>query len=241
MELEKEGKSLHSKVKEEIIRLITEKKYKPNTLLPTEAEFCEKFGVSRTTIRTALQQLSTEGYIYREQGRGTFVSDSKVKQTLSTTDVKFSEQLMTQGKKPLIKVLSLQVVSADEFLANLFQLKEGDPVNRLERIRYADEEPLQYEIAYLPWFKTPGLDREECEKSLYKLLEVQFRLTIKKTVEQLELILADEAIADTLNILVNTPCFSMETYAYLEDGVPIEYSKAVFRGDRANFVIERNY
>ncbi|WP_078411885.1 GntR family transcriptional regulator [Priestia abyssalis] len=241
MDLEKEGKSLHSKVKEEIIRLIKEEEYKPNTLLPTEAEFCEKFGVSRTTIRTALQQLSTEGYIYREQGRGTFVSDSKVKQTLSTTDVKFGEQLMTQGKKPLIKVLSLQVVPADEFLAGLFQLKEGDPINRLERIRYADEEPLQYETAYLPWYKTPGLDREECEKSLYKLLDVQFGLIIKKTVEQLELFLADEVIADKLSISVNTPCFLMETYAYLEDGTPIEYSKAVFRGDRANFVIERNY
>ncbi|WP_028777738.1 GntR family transcriptional regulator [Shimazuella kribbensis] len=241
MELENEGKSLHTKVKEEILRLIKEKKFKPNTLLPTEAEFCKKFGVSRTTIRTALQQLSMEGYIYREQGRGTFVSDSKVKQTLSMTEVKFSEQLMSQGKKPLIKVLSLQVVPADEFQADQFQLKEGDPINKLERIRYADEEPLQYEIAYLPWYKTPGLNKEECQKSLYQLLEAQFGLKIKKTVEQLELFLADDEIADKLSIPVNTPCFSMESYAYLEDETPIEYSKAVFRGDRANFVIERNY
>jgi GntR family transcriptional regulator len=236
-----EGKSLHVKVKEEIIRFIKEKKYKPNTLLPTEAEFCKQFGVSRTTIRTALQQLNMEGYIYREQGRGTFVSNHKVKQTLSMTEVKFTEQLISQGRKPQIKVLNLHVIPADEFQANLFLLNEGDPINKLERIRYADEDPLQYETAYLPWYKTPSLDKEECEKSLYQLLEVQFELKIKKTVEQLELFLADEEIAEKLNIAIHTPCFSIETYAYLEDGTPIEYSRAVFRGDRANFIIERNY
>ena len=230
MDSENVGKALHVKIKEEIIKLIKAEEYKPNTLLPTEAEFCEKFGVSRTTIRTALQQLTIEGYIYREQGRGTFVSESKVKQTLSATNVQFGEQLLTQGMKPLIKVLSLLVIPADEFLVNLFQLKEGDPINKLERIRYANDEPLQYEIAYLPWYKTPGLDKAECEKSLFKVLEVQFNLKIKKTVEQLELVLADEEIADKLHIPINTPCFSMETYTYLEDGTPVEYSKAIFRG-----------
>jgi GntR family transcriptional regulator len=241
VEIEKESKSLHSKVKEEIIRLIKEEKYKPNTLLPTESEFCEIFGVSRTTIRTALQQLSTEGYIYREQGRGTFVSESKVKQTLSQTNVNFREQLSTQGKKPSIKVFSLQVIPADQFLARSFQLNEGDPVNRLVRVRYADEEPLQYEIAYLPWHKTPGLDKEECEKSLYKLLEVQFNLPIRKTVEHLEIVLADEGVSEKLHIPVDKPCFSIETHAYSEDGALIEYSRAIFRGDRANFIIERDY
>ncbi|MBS4174567.1 GntR family transcriptional regulator [Bacillus sp. FJAT-49736] len=235
------GDALHNKVKESIIQLIKSGEYTPHTQLPTEAEFCEKFGVSRTTVRTALGQLTLEGYVYRKQGKGTFVSGQKVKQVLTTTANNFSEQLTNQGKSPTIKVIGLTVIQSDEFMDEIFTLQKGDPVNRLERIRYADNEPLQYEISYLPWKKTPGLDAKECEKSLYRLLNQQFGLKIKRTIEYLELCIADKEIADKLKVKVGAPCFSLITYAYLEDGSPIEYSKTVFRGDKANFVIERHY
>lgn len=241
MEKEGSGNALHFKVKEAIIQLIKSGEYAPNTQLPTEAEFCDKFGVSRTTVRTALQQLTMEGYVYRKQGSGTFVADHKVKQILTNTVAQFAEQLTTQGKHPKIKVLNLTVIQADPFLEKFFEIEEGDPVNKLERIRYADDEPLQYEVAYLPWRKTPGLNIEECEKSLYRLLENQYQLNIKKAIEHLELVMADEDIAEKLNIQVGSPCFSLETYAYLGNNTAIEYSKTIFRGDRANFIIERHY
>lgn len=241
MEISREGNALHLKVKESIIQLIKSGEYKPNTQLPTEAEFCKKYNVSRTTVRTALQQLAVEGYVYRKQGKGTFVSNNKVKQILTTTVEQFSEQVAMQGKKPAIKVLSLEVIQADPFLAEAFDINENDPVNKLVRIRYVNEEPLQYEIAFLPWNKTPGLNKEACETSLYKFLESHFHLKVKKTVEHLELILADQTISNQLNIGVGSPCFSLETHAYLEDGTAIEYSKTIYRGDLVNFVIERNY
>jgi GntR family transcriptional regulator len=236
-----EENALHSRVKEAIIKLIKSGEYKPNTKLPTEAEFCKKYGVSRTTVRTALQQLSLEGYVYRKQGRGTFVSQNKIKQFLTSTVENFSEQLTMQGKYPSIKVLSLEVIQASSFLASVFEINQEDPVNKLERIRYANDEPLQYEVAFLPWRKTPGLNKQACEKSLYKVLESQFQLKIKKTVEHLELFIADKQISEKLNISIGSPCFSLETYTYLEDGSAIEYSKTIYRGDLANFVIERNY
>jgi GntR family transcriptional regulator len=241
VEREGNGDALHFRVKESIIQLIKAGEYSPHTQLPTEAEFCEKFGVSRTTVRTALQHLTLEGYVYRKQGKGTFVSGQKVKQVLTTTVDNFNEQLTTQGKYPHIKVLGLTVIQSDSFFEELFTLQKGDPVNMLERIRYADNEPLQYEIAYLPWRKTPGLNAKECEKSLYRLLENQFGLKIKKTIEHLEISIADKDISEKLKVKVGAPCFSLETYAYLSDGTAIEYSKTIFRGDRANFVIEREY
>jgi GntR family transcriptional regulator len=233
--------ALHFKVKESIIQMIKKGEYKPHSQLPTEAEFCKTFGVSRTTVRTALQQLAVEGYVYKKQGKGTFVSDSKVTQVLTTTIYNFTDQLTNQGKRPNTKVLSLLVIESDEFLSELFSIHKGDPVNRLERIRYANDEPLQYMISYLPWRKTPGLNAKECEKSLYRLLESQFHLKIKKTNEILELSLADEDIAKKLEVKVGSPCFSLITYAYLSDGSLIEYSKTIFRGDKTNFVIEREY
>ncbi|MCM3246150.1 GntR family transcriptional regulator [Cytobacillus oceanisediminis] len=236
-----EDSALHLKVKESILELIRNGEFKPDTKLPTEAEFCEKYGVSRTTIRTALQQLSTEGHIYRQQGRGTFVSSNKVKQRLTSTVENFSKQMAMQGKNPLIKVINLEVIPADPFLADVFELSEGDPVNVLERIRYADDEPLQYEKAFLPWKKTPSLNRQACEKSLYNLLQTQYNLKIKKTIEHLEISLPEEEISNLLKIKPETPCFALETYAHIEDGSLIEYSKTMFRGDYAHFIIERNY
>lgn len=237
----KDGNSLHLRVKEAIIQLINDGEYKPNSQLPTEAEFCEKYGVSRTTVRTALQQLTTEGYVFRKRGSGTFVSANKVKQILTTTVEHFSKQIKMQGKKPLIKVLQLEVIPADEYLSEQLKIREGDPVNMLERVRFVNEVPLQYEIAYLPWYKTPALNRDACEKSLYKLLESQFGLKINKTIETLELFTVDQEAADKLNISIGDPCFELDTLAYLSDGTIIEYSKTIYRGDLAHFVIERNY
>lgn len=237
----KDGSALNLKVKDAILQLINDGEYKPDSQLPTEAEFCEKYGVSRTTVRTALQQLSVEGYVYRKRGSGTYVSVNKVKQILTTTVEHFSKQITMQGKKPLIKVLQLDVIPADEYLSEQLKIPEGEPVNMLERVRFVNEEPLQYEIAYLPWYKTPALNREACEKSLYNFLETQYGLKISKTIESLELFIADKNSAEKLHISLGEPCFALDTIAYLNDGTIIEYSKTIYRGDLAHFVIERNY
>ncbi|MFJ7746368.1 GntR family transcriptional regulator [Peribacillus sp. NPDC097295] len=233
--------ALHSAVKESIVHMIKNGDYQPNTKLPTEAEFCNSYDVSRTTVRTALQQLTMEGYVYRIQGKGTFVSENKVRQTLTSTVENFSDQVMMQGKNPSTKVFSLTVIEADASLAKRFNLQIGDPVNKLVRVRYVDDVPLQYEVAYLPWHRTPGLDMKACETSLFRLLKHQFNIKILKTIEHLELALADEYIAEKLDITNDSPCFSLETHTYETDQSVIEYSKTYFRGDRANFVIERNY
>jgi GntR family transcriptional regulator len=241
MEEFKDNHALHQQVKDAIIQLINVGEYKPHSQLPTEAEFCEKYGVSRTTVRTALQQLSMEGYLYRKRGSGTFVSANKVKQILTTTLKHFTEQITMQGKKPTIKVLDLEVIPADEYLSDLLKIDEGEPVNMLERVRYVNDDPIQYEIAYLPWYKTPGLNKLACEKSLYELLATQFQLKISKTVETLELFITDSVTAEKLQINIGDPCFMLDTLAYLSDGTIIEYSKTIYRGDLAHFVIERNY
>lgn len=113
--------SMHQQIKEEIIQKIESGDYEPQSKLPTEAAFCDAFGVSRTTVRAALQQLTQEGYVIRRQGQGTFVAEPKIRTNLSQTITSFNEQVASQGKKPTIKVLSLQVVAADEQLAEVLK------------------------------------------------------------------------------------------------------------------------
>ncbi|WP_274364990.1 GntR family transcriptional regulator [Paenibacillus thermotolerans] len=238
---EKSGIALYNVVKDKILEMIKSGKYPIGEQLPTESELCKQFDVSRTTIRLALQQLALEGRIHRVQGKGTFVSKPKVHHSITSLEKGFAEQMLDQGLRPETRVLDLMVIPATPALAASLQIAEKDPVNKLLRVRYADNEPLAYEVSFLPWKFTPGLQHEDCEGSLYKLLRTKFQFPVKRTVEYVEPVLTDQMTSNYLNIPEGTPAFYLETTAYTADEVPIEYSYGYFRGDRSKFVIERNY
>lgn len=233
--------SMHQQIKESIITKIEANEYAPQSQLPTEAEFCETYGVSRTTVRTALQQLTQEGYVVRRQGQGTFVAEPKIRTNLSQTITSFSEQVTSQGKKPFIKVLSLQVVPADEALSHLLKTDANAPIQKITRLRYVDEKPLQYEIAYVPWSIAPGITADQCSSSLYSSLRAHFDIRIARTEEHIQLHTMDATVATYLESEEQTPCFYLETLAYLEDGTVAEHSQTYFHGERASFQIERHY
>jgi GntR family transcriptional regulator len=238
---ERSGTVLYSIVKNKIVELIKSGKYTVGNQLPTETEFCNEFNVSRTTVRLALQQLELEGRIYKVQGKGTFVAKPKVRQSLTAGVKSFAEQMIDQGLRPESKVLDLSVIPACSLLAESLQMEENDPLTKLVRLRYADNDPLQHETSYIPWKFAPGLVHDDCQGSLFHLLRTKYNLKIVRTVEHIEPILTDETISPYLKIPVGAPAFSVETVTFTEGDVPIEYSQGIFRGDRSKFVIERNY
>ncbi|GEN56199.1 putative HTH-type transcriptional regulator YbgA [Halolactibacillus alkaliphilus] len=241
--LEKKSKLLYHNIKRNIIENIDSGKYIPGDKLPTEQALCEMHKVSRTTVRIALQQLVAEGYIYKEQGKGTFVSTPKVQQSLTAAHKKFTDQMAEQGYVARTKVIELSVIEATEKLSKKLDLKYKDPVNRLVRVRYADQEPLQYEIAFIPWKHAPGLINEKsaCEQSLFKVLEEKYKLVIHRSIEKIEPVLINEHVSDILDVEVGSPVLSLETTTYDITQQPIEYCESIFRGDRSKFTIERLY
>jgi GntR family transcriptional regulator len=241
---EKSGSVLYSIVKDKIADLIKSGEYAVGEQLPTELALCEQFQVSRTTVRLALQQLELEGRIYRVQGKGTFVSKPKIRHTMTSWEKGFAEQMIEQGLKPETRVVELTVIPASAAVAKSLQIAESDPVNRLARVRYADQEPVLYEISYLPWKLTPGLTAEECSGSLYRLLHAKYGLSVKRTVEYVEPALTDHTISQYIDTPEGTPIFFLETVAYIAadpDEAPIEFSQGYYRGDRSKFVVERSY
>lgn len=236
-----EQTALYSIIKAKIIELIKAGTYKPDEKLPTEAEFCAMFDVSRTTIRIALQQLELEGRIYRQQGKGTFVAKSKIKQSLTTASKGFAEQMVEQGLEPVTKVISLEVIPATSSYIDLLNLQKNDPIIKLVRLRYASHEPIQYVESYIPWKVAPGLTKQEGQGSLFQILEQKYHIQVGKTVEAVEPILADDQISLHLEIPVGAPCLTVETTTFSTAQSPIEYSHAVFRGDRSKFIVERVY
>lgn len=234
--------TLQTTIKEELLSRIRNGQIKKGEKFPTEHALCKEFGVSRTTVRGALNQLTTEGYLVRQQGRGTFVADGKTNApSVEPSSQAYSAHLAFQGSVGQVSIIDLSVISATGQLASVFEVSRQTPIQKIERLRHVDEEPTQYEISFIPWGIAPGMTEEEAKHPLYQTLSTNQGVRVAKTTEALEFVLADERLSELLNCPVETPCFHIETVAEDEAGRTIEYSRSYFRGDKAGFVIERNY
>ena len=136
-------------VKEEIRRKILSKEWTDGCRIPVEAEFCEMFGVSRITVRKALEELQSEGYLVKIQGKGTFVRGQMVEQRLSKF-YSFSEELRKQGVEEQATVRGLTLVSASEEMAARLQVVVGEPILEISRIRSTNHGPYAVETSYIP-------------------------------------------------------------------------------------------
>jgi len=133
--------------------------------IPSERLLCERFGVSRMTVRQAVDALVVEGLLRREQGRGTFVAPSKV--DLEVRLASFGEEMRRRGLEPSSKVLAAEVVPATPDVADALDLLPGEEVYALHRVRYADGEPMAIEQAWLPSRLVPGLFDDGAPVSVY--------------------------------------------------------------------------
>ena len=233
--------TLQTAIKDELLSRIKSGHYKEGEKFPTEYALCEEFDVSRTTVRGALNQLTMEGYLVRQQGRGTFVAGKKVQQTLSYTPNNYAAQLAVQGKRGQVALIDISVISASGQIASVFEAEDNAPIQKIERIRHADGEPTQYEVSFIPWQIAPGITKEQAEHSLFRTLAEVHDVHVAKTTEALEIALADEKVSALLDCPLGSPCFHIETVTEDESGRAIEYSRSYFRGDKTSFVIEREH
>ena len=209
--------------------------YRSGEQIPSENELVAKFGVSRSTIRHAISELALEGWLYRIQGRGTFVSKPKFRQTLSRL-TSFTEDMRMLGLTPKSKLLLCQAEEPDQITIKQLGLSPGDEVIRLERLRLADDEPVAINISILPRKLVPGLDEMDLEnQSLYEILEKHYGHIIARAEQTLEPVLADEAAAQLLQVPSNTPLLLVEGVTFLRNDVAIERLRIFYCGDRYKF------
>ncbi|MEN3185626.1 MAG: GntR family transcriptional regulator, partial [Atribacterota bacterium] len=151
--------------------------FKPGDSIPPEAELCRTYGVSRITVRQAVKSLVEEGFLYRKQGKGTFVTSPKLRRRLPKL-YSFSEDIMELGLKPSSKLLEQAIIEADEELVELLRLPPSDHrVNKLVRVRMANDEPILIERTLIPVYLCPDLLKEDLEKgSLYTILREKYGL-----------------------------------------------------------------
>lgn len=208
-------------------------------IIPKELDLCKTYNVSRPTIRKALDILVQNGNLIRIKGKGTYVSsDKKIKQDFTHIIQNFNAEMSQKGVSPGTKVLKKLLSKADEQTKEKLNLKNKEKVIELIRLRYADNEPLLIVTTFIPYEKADFLlDKNFEEVSLYDSLEKN-NILIKKVVRTFEVQKATKKIADLLTISKNDPVFYFETVAYSDKGIPMEFSKCFYRGDKNKFIVE---
>jgi GntR family transcriptional regulator len=136
--------------------------------IPSERLLCERFGVSRMTVRQAVDALVVEGLLQREQGRGTFVAPTKL--DLEVRLSSFGEEMRRRGMEPSSKVLAADEITAAPDIADALDLLPGELVHYLYRVRYADGEPMALEQSWLPSRLVPGLFDDGAPAGVYGAL-----------------------------------------------------------------------
>lgn len=212
---------------------------KPHEALPSERELGERYNISRMTARRALSELELEGYVYREQGKGSFVAEPKFRQALLKL-TGFTEDMHDRGLKPGAKVLDLEVISNDPELAERFKASPEEKFVKLQRVRTADGEPLAIETSFLRRRLSPGIEKINFnDRSLYETLRKEYGIHLGRAEQTVEASLSSAYEAKVLTISEGMPVLSMERTTYLEDGVTIiEYVSSTYRADRYKFYVE---
>src|SRR5690625_36348 len=220
-----------------LIEKIENNEYKENEKLPSEREFCQLYGLSRITVRQALQELALEGYIYKLHGKGTFVAPKSYNQNLVKL-YSFTEEMKKMGKKPKTKVLSFNKIVADERLATKMQLQKFDEVFQVIRLRLADEEALMYETSYLPKKVFDKLTKDELkQRPMYDIFFDDYQIRVTKAIERFSATNIRKDEAEYLKVDETQPAMLIKRYAYNNEQL-IEYTISVARGDKFAYTVE---
>lgn len=226
---------IYFQIEEEIKRRIEEGELRQGDPIPSEREYTEKYDVSRMTVRQAITNLVNDGYLYRQKGRGTFVANEKIEQTLQGL-TSFTEEMHARGMKPANKLLGFEIIPASAGIAAQLKVKEHTPVCEIRRVRLADDKPMAYERTYLPANLVKGLTESHVRQSLYDYIEEQLELEIDHAMQIIESSIAKEYESELLDIAVGSSVMIIERHTFLKDNTPLEIVKSTYRADRYKFV-----
>jgi GntR family transcriptional regulator len=227
---------LYAKVEATLASEIASCSLASGSQLPPEESLVERFGVSRTTVRKAVENLVARGLVEIRRGRGTFVSEPKIRQDL-TELTGFVEDMIAMGRTPTARLLDKRSVAASEGVAEHLGVAVGAQVYRIERVRLADGVAMSFDETYLPLEIGEKIASNDLEaEPIFSLLENKYALPLVEAQYQLEATIAHDRVAQALEVTPGSPIFLIERTSYCDGPRPIDYEKLHYRGDLIKFV-----
>ncbi len=225
------GAPLYTRLQKMMREAITEKRLSSGEALPSEREIANAMGISRVTVRRAIDDLVEEGILTQRQGAGTFVS-KRVEQPLNHLK-SFTEVMGEQDRVVTSQWLgrSIRIPTTEE--QQMLSLSKDDEVVMFHRLRLADMSPMAIEIATLP---RKLLDNPfDVDDSLYSILG-QKGLRPVKALQRIRAVSLDAERAELLAVPTDFATLYIERVGLLEDDTPIEFTRSWFAGDSYDFV-----
>ncbi len=233
---------LWSQVKMSILEMIRDQGIGANDPLPSEKELGERYKVSRTVVREALNQLVYEHVIYKRQGKGAFVAGKREEQNFVGSVVGFSGELLDKHRRVTRKVLVQRVTPPSERAQRLLRLPPGEgpesQVVEVSRVQMVDGIPRLLVHHSIPARLAPGLETVPLQtRSFYDVLQKQYGILFRRADRWIEAVMPTKEEAHLLGIAPTSPLLAIESCAVSERGDPIEYYYALFRTDLASLHI----
>jgi GntR family transcriptional regulator len=205
--------------------------------IPSERRLSTELGVSRLTLRAALDDLVRQGYLIRRHGSGTFVGQPKIAQQLTLTS--FSEDMRRRGMVPGSRTVELREIHAGARLGRALNVSPGARVVLIKRLRLADGESMAIETLHVPAAVVPGLTPAELEdSSFYDLLHDRYGVVIASGFQTIEPTVTNEEESSLLGVPLHSPAFLFERTSRTAEGETVEFVHSLYRGDRYRLVAE---
>jgi GntR family transcriptional regulator len=213
--------------------------------LPGELALMQQFGVSRVTIRRALEKLAAEGLISREPGRGTRPlqlgvtgpeNEGDLGQQAKLTGL--LENLVSMGLKTSVRVLDVALVKASASVATALRLDAGNLVQKAVRVRSTREGPLSHITTYVPASIAQGFGRSELIKKPILLLLEESGVKVGRAHQTISARLADAQVAKYLDVSVGSALLAVRRLIYDDQDRPIQWLHGLYRPDRYEYQME---
>lgn len=231
---------LYAKIRNDLRTKIEQGEYAVGEVIPSEVELAETYGVSRPTVRQAVQALADEGYLDKRRKRGTQVRQRKIEQGFTLTIRSFEEEMKANRKIGRTEVLALRRENPSDEVVRRLEIDPRDEVFKLVRLRYADDVPNVFNESYIPAALVPTFDTYDFQsRSMYDVLN-ELGEKVVSAVRSIDVVGADPTLAALLDVEEGDPCFLFHTVAKDAADRVVEYSIAKYRGESNTFEVRIN-
>lgn len=225
---------LYYQLYEIILNQINSGFFSEHDKIPSERELCNKFEISRSTVRQAINELEKDRYIYKKHGKGIYVSPKAFKQDLLKF-YSFTDEMRKLGKIPSTEVIDFEITNINGELVKKMNTSLNNKLYKFTRLRLADNEPFILETSYLPVNRFPNLNKEKLSNDvMYDIFRQQYDVVFSKAEEVLKPVNTTTHEAKMLKIKSDIPSMMIERYTYEGYNV-IEYTVSIVRGDKFEY------
>jgi GntR family transcriptional regulator len=218
--------TLYSRIQRDLALSIAAGEYAPGSRIPSETSLARRFGVTRMTVRHAVDGLIREGLVTRRHGSGTYVAQRRQAQRALNRLSSFTEDMRSQGRVATASELSWSEVEAPEFVQDQLELQVGAHVVVLERLRQVDGRPVALQRVWLPFALVPELARRSLDgASLYDTLDQDYSIRVATARQRITAVGATDREARDLGVSEGAPLIFAERLTRDANNRPVELAE----------------